>query len=263
MLRPVSSALAAVALLAAVGLCAGCGDPTPTAASGSPAADSPTSTPGSPTSSATATPLPAPVQNGPLRVRPAGGTTSATRDNYHWVVEGTPAEQYTITVLQGLGPQRAVRTLGRIHDRLGDLTGLGALQYVESHLAAHPVPCVVQAARIGATTVLYQPDGSLASRHIRALGASRMAAYFSTDENWDTRIEVVSKGRVIRTLDPFAAITHGDRGALPQERGLRIGHGLPFAVSWALLERVSLTHITQNWLVNTEHPTYVISSAHC
>jgi len=30
-----------------------------------------------------------------------------------------------------------------------------------------------------------------------------------------------------------------------------------------LLERLSLTHISQTWLVQTEHPTYVMDALHC
>lgn len=266
--RPALAPLVVAAALTLVAACAGCGShqvgqPVSGSTTPSPISAVPSTPPGSPSPTATRTPLAPPVHNGPLLVRPSGGKATATRSRYRWVVEGTPAEQYTITVLQGLSPHDAVRTLGRIHAQLGDLTGLGALQYVESHSASQPVPCVVQSGRIGGTTVLYQPDGSLASRHITALGAGRMAAYFSTDENWDTKVQVARRGRVIRTLDPFAALTESHRGALPQEHGLRIGHGAPFAVSWALLERLSLTHITQAWLVDGEHPTYVINAAHC
>jgi len=268
MLRAALSYATAVAVLAVAALCGGCGShPAAQPVSSSSAAASPTGTPTTsspaPTSSATKTPLAAPVHNGPLVVRPSGGIRTAQRGRYAWVVEGTPAEQYTITVLQGLAPRDALLTLGRIHTRLGPLTGLGALQYVESHSASHPVPCVVQVGRIGATTVIYQPDGSLASGKIRALGADGMAAYFSTDQNWDTRIQVVDRGHLIRTLDPFAALTQKRGDELPQERGLAIGHGSPFAVSWALLERLSLTHISQTWLVQTEHPTYVMDALHC
>lgn len=266
MLRPALSASAVAAVLALAALCGGCGThqiAQPVSSTSSSPSSPSTGPSSSPSATPTHTPLPPPVHNGPLVVRPSGGRATAARGRYPWVVEGTPAEQYTITEIQGLSPHDAVKALGRIHTQLGDLTGLGALQYVESHSASHPVPCVVQSGRIGATTVLYQPDGSLAARHIGALGAAGMAAYFSTDEEWDTKIQVVDHGRLIRTLDPFAALTEHHRGALPQEAGLRIGHGAPFAVSWALLERLSLTHITQNWLVSTEHPTYVIESSHC
>ena len=48
-------------------------------------------------------------------------------------------------------------------------------------------------------------------------------------------------------------------GALPEERGLGFGRkGVdPFSPAWALNERLTLIHVSEDWF-SAEHPTYVL-----
>lgn len=188
----------------------------------------------------------------------AHGSRHARPAAYHWADGSYPSDTYTITVLRGASTHQVLHRLGIVKLRLGQQTFRQAEKYALDHLRAdYSSPPVVQVSRLGSAVVVYEPLGARAFFHPKRMTPHALMASFTTDVDLDTYLRVARDGRIIRSIDPMSRPSRN--GRLPEERGLHFGarHGNPFARSWALIERLTLTHITRSWF-RAPHPTYVL-----
>ena len=169
-----------------------------------------------------------------------------------------PAVDYNITVVRHVTKKQVLRRLGVVTTDLGPLTYRQAESYAMDRGGSdYSVPTVVQVSRLGHAIVVYQPLGSRAFFHAKRMSGHALMASFITDVNLDTYLKVARHGTTIRQFD--AMFRPPRKGALPEEQGLHFGapRGNLFARSWALIERVTLTHVSQTWF-KQPHPTYVL-----
>jgi len=189
------------------------------------------------------------------------GDRHAQPSAYSWLDDHTPSDTYGLTVVRGLRPKAVLRALGPVRRELGDRTPAEALAYLDKHTTDDiEWPTVVQVQRRGRAVVVHLPYNFLAEQQLRRLSRRGVAVDFSTTVELDTYLTVARRGRVVRSFD--AGFRPPRAGALPQERGLDWGARDQniWATAWAFSERVTRTHISQEWFEG-DHPTYVLRNA--
>lgn len=84
-----------------------------------------------------------------------------------------------------------------------------------------------------------------------------LAASYMTSEDGGEQILVARNGTVVRSFDPFIGQDHLKTKQLPEEKGLDLENDTGPA-SWTLLERLTKVHITRDWLMDEDHPAYLV-----
>jgi hypothetical protein len=189
--------------------------------------------------------------------KPWRGSVDAKPSEYSWIYQYPPGDTYDITIIRGLTRHQVLHRLGVVKRDLGRLTPGQATNF--GHVRHdYSIPTVVQVSRLGRAIVVWQPGGARAFFHESRLsrGTARTAD-FITDVDDDTFLKIARHGRVVCSFDSYDRPPC--RAAVPQVKGLHFGgrHNDPDKTSWALLERVSLIHVTRAWFRRT-HPTFVL-----
>lgn len=100
--------------------------------------------------------------------------------------------------------------------------------------------------------------GLVAEEQVVALSRlGGLAASYGNTVEGDDHILVARAGKVIRSFDPFLDQDYLTSKHLPEEKGLDLENDTGPA-SWTLLERLTEVHITRAWLMDTDHPAYLI-----
>ena len=84
-----------------------------------------------------------------------------------------------------------------------------------------------------------------------------LAASYMTSEDGGDQILVARDGAVVRSFDPFLGQDYLTSKHLPEEKGLDLENDTGPA-SWTLLERLTKVHITRDWLMDEDHPAYLV-----
>jgi hypothetical protein len=190
------------------------------------------------------------------------GDRHAMPSAYSWLSGEDPTDTYEITIVRGKkSVARVIHDLGAVRKQLGEMTPEQAETYQFDHTSMDDYigPDVVQVERLGPAVVIFQPYGFTASSRIEGLSSRSLVASFETTVELDTYVTIARRGKVIRQFDVgFKPPAHG---ALPEEAGLDFGakHQNIWATAWALNERVTRIHLSQEWFEST-HPTYVLGS---
>jgi hypothetical protein len=177
---------------------------------------------------------------------------------YHWATDLVPGDTYDITVLRGVTAHQVLRRLGQVRKDLGRMTYRKATDYALDRLAPDlSAPTVVQVSRLGHAVVVYESVSARGFFHSDKLTRHARLASFITDVDLDTYVKVARHGANVRRFDP--GFRPPKAGALPEERGLDFGEkgGNLFERSWAFIERITMTHISEAWF-DQPHPTYVL-----
>lgn len=188
---------------------------------------------------------------------PWRGSATAKPSEYSWIYQYPPGDTYDITIIRGLTRHQVLHRLGVVKRDLGRLTASQAMDY-GGISADYSRPTVVQVSRLGHAVVVWQPGGYRAFFHeVRLSRGKARTADFTTDVDDDTFVKIARHGRVVCRFDSYDRPPC--RATVPRVKGLHFGsrHNDPDKTSWALLERVSLIHITRSWFRGT-HPTFVL-----
>jgi hypothetical protein len=200
----------------------------------------------------------APAQAGSAATPDWKGSRHAEPSAYAWLNDYTPLDTYTIVVVRGMRQARVVKILGGAKRALPDETPTQADDYLVSHMNpdTYEAPHVVQVARRGHAVVVYAPEGTISDKAVDRLSRRGVATSFFTDIELDTYITVSKHGRRLRQFD--AGFRPPKEGALPEERGLPWGRlrANLFATAWAFNERLTRTHLSEEWF-NSPHRTFV------
>lgn len=94
-------------------------------------------------------------------------------------------------------------------------------------------------------------------RYVRELSRGGIAASYGNTVNGDDHVLVARDGKLVRSFDPFLDENFLATAPLPQEEGLDLEYDTEPA-AWTLLERLTKLHITQDWLMDQEHPVYLL-----
>jgi len=182
------------------------------------------------------------------------GDADVTRAAYDWLDADTPNDGYAITLVRGRSVRSVVRLLSPRRD-LGPMTPGDAYGWALDRYDAWPH--VVQVERRGPGVVIIDVSGFPSDRQLARLSRRGVVSSFGTTVELDTYVTVARRGRVIRQFD--TGFRPPRAGALPEERGLGFGRkGVdPFSPAWALNERLTLIHVSEDWF-SAEHPTYVL-----
>lgn len=86
-----------------------------------------------------------------------------------------------------------------------------------------------------------------------------LAATYGNTVNGDDRILVVRQGKVVRDFDPFLDHDYVKTAPLPQEKDLDLEYDTGPA-SWTLLERLTGIRIAEDWLLDGDHPGFVLNA---
>ena len=187
------------------------------------------------------------------------GNTDASPREYRWLDYSRPSVNYAIAIVRGRTVAGVLRILG-VRRELEPMTRYGAGEYGFTHMDedTYAMPTVFHVERLGHAVVVYDPSGYRASQRIERLSRRGIVAEFSTTVEMDTIATVAKDGTQVRWVDPFMG--YGDGDPLPEEEGLDLGGRAamrnPWATGWALLERVTLTHLDRQWFSKGRHPTY-------
>ena len=182
------------------------------------------------------------------------GDADVTRAAYDWLDADTPNDGYAITLVRGRSVRSVVRLLSPRRD-LGPMTPGDAYGWALDRYDAWPH--VVQVERRGPGVVIIDVSGFPSDRQLARLSRRGVVSSFGTTVELDTYVTVARRGRVVRQFD--TGFRPPRAGALPEERGLGFGRkGVdPFSPAWALNERLTLIHVSEDWFF-AEHPTYVL-----
>ncbi|MFD0805126.1 hypothetical protein ACFQ0K_03420 [Nocardioides caeni] len=115
----------------------------------------------------------------------------------------------------------------------------------------------VLVAQRGGAAVLFTWFDVVPEESMRALSRDGTVASYSTTVNGDDHVFVAINGKAVRSFDPF--LDHDYLGTEPmaEEEGLDF-EGDTRPASWHLLERVTSVPITPEWLLEDEHPAYLL-----
>ena len=186
------------------------------------------------------------------------GDPDVTAAAYSWLGADTPNDGYAITLVRGRSVRAVLRLLAPRRD-LGSRTPSAAYTFYFDRLdgQTYTGPHVVQVHGHGPGVVVFDISGFPSDRTLARLSRRGTVSSFSTTVELDTYVTVARRGRVIRRFD--TGFRPPREGALPEERGLGFGtRGVdPFSPAWALNERLTLIHVSKDWLYG-EHPTYVL-----
>lgn len=182
------------------------------------------------------------------------GSADVTAAAYDWLGADNPSDTYAITLVRG----RSVPSVLRILDpkrELGTWTPSDAYGWYLDRYQADPRVTQVEAR--GPGVVVLDVSGFPGNRELRRLSRRGTVSSFVTTVELDTYVTVARRGRVIRQFD--TGFRPPREGALPEERGLGFGQkGVdPWAPAWALNERLTLIHVSREWLLGAR-PTYVL-----
>lgn len=98
--------------------------------------------------------------------------------------------------------------------------------------------------------------GLVTEEQVVALSRLRgLAASYGNTVDGDDHILVARDGEVVRSFDPFLDHDYLKSKRLPEETGLDLENDTGPA-SWTLLERLTKVRITQEWLMDEDHPAY-------
>ena len=186
------------------------------------------------------------------------GDPDVTAAAYDWLDADTPNDTYAITLVRG----RSVRSVLRMLEprrELGSMTPSDAYGFYLDRLdmQTYTGPHVTQVHARGPGVVIVDLSGFPDDRRLARLSRRGTVSSFFTTVELDTYVTVARQGRIIRRFD--TGFRPPRNGALPEERGLGFGQkGVdPFAPAWALNERLTLIHVSEDWFFG-EHPTYVL-----
>lgn len=84
-----------------------------------------------------------------------------------------------------------------------------------------------------------------------------LAASYTTSEAGGDQVLVARNGTAVRSFDPFLGQDYLKSKHLPEEKGLDLENDTGPA-SWTLLERLTKVHIAQEWLMDEDHPAYLL-----
>jgi hypothetical protein len=186
------------------------------------------------------------------------GSRHAKPRDYRWLNDYTPEDTYTVVVVRGMREARVIKLLGGVKQSLSDMTPVQADTYLVDHTDSetYSSPNLVQVARRGHAVVVYAPMNMIRGKAIDRMSRHGVATSFFTDVELDTYLTVSKHGRRVREFDPL--FRPPTSGALPQERGLPWGKPKAnvFATAWAFNERLTLTHLSEEWF-NSPHTTFV------
>jgi hypothetical protein len=188
---------------------------------------------------------------------PWRGSADAKPSQYPWIYQYPPGDTYDLTIIRGLSPHQVLHRLGVVRRDLGRLTPGQAMDYGKLG-PGYSIPTVVQVSHLGHAVVVWQPGGARAFFHESRLSRGKVrTADFITDVDDDTFLKIARHGHLVCHFDAYDRPPC--RAAVPQVEGLHFGrrHDDPDKTSWALLERVSLIHVTRSWFRGT-HPTFVL-----
>ena len=176
---------------------------------------------------------------------------------YDWLGYDEPSDMYSITLVEGRSPRAVLRIL-EPRKELGAMTFYDAGGWFVDHMNwnTYTGPHVVQVEAHGPGVVVVDV-GFPADEILRRLSRPGTVSSFSTNGELDTYLTVARRGRIVRLFD--TGFRPPREGALPEERGLGFGRkGVdPFAPAWALNERLTGIHVSQEWFDGV-HPTYVL-----
>jgi len=186
------------------------------------------------------------------------GDRDVTAAAYDWLGDDNPNDGYAITLVRGRSARSVLRVLAPRRD-LGSLTPGDAYEFFLDRMdqQTYSGPHVVQVHAHGPGVVVFDLTGFPSDRVLARLSRRGTVSSFGTTVELDTYVTVARRGRVIRQFD--TNVRPPRQGALPEERGLGFGdRGVdPFSPAWALNERLTLVHVSEDWLFG-EHPTYVL-----
>lgn len=246
------SRILALATALVVLLLTGCGEVNDPVASDPSTPDAP------PPSSAPASEATGSVSDPPTGRRP--------RADYSWVEGDALGEDYAVAFVSGMTVDEVLAVLGTVERSMGgrDLQGLYAatdesIEFTEEGQVILGPPALWVDRAPGGVVVLGVNGADFYDR-TDALSGRGSAAAFLTTVNADTFVHVSRRGQVVRELDTLL----GDSmvgSPLPEERGL--GFGVDdvgvFGATWLLLERVTGVSVTEAWVLEQAHPTYVFA----
>lgn len=177
---------------------------------------------------------------------------------YDWLGYRQPSDMYSITLVTGR-TERAVLRVLEARKELGPMTYDEAGNWFWDRLdpQTYTGPHVVQVEARGPGVVVIDVAGFPTDQSLERLSRRGTASSFSTNGELDTYLTVARRGRVVRQFDTMFRPPRA--GALPAERGLGFGRkGVdPFSPSWALNERLTRIHVSEEWF-GAPHPTYVL-----
>lgn len=185
------------------------------------------------------------------------GDRNVTAAAYDWLGYREPSDMYSITLVSGRSSRAVLRILAP-RKELGSMTFDDAGGWFVDHMDwdTYTGPHVVQVEDHGPGVVVVDV-GFPTDEVLRKLSRRGTVSSFSTNGELDTYLTVARGGRIVRLFD--TSFRPPREGALPAERGLGFGRkGVdPFAPAWALNERLTRIHVSQEWF-DAEHPTYVL-----
>jgi hypothetical protein len=186
------------------------------------------------------------------------GDADVTAAAYDWLGADTPNDTYAITLVRGRSVRSVLRVLAPRRD-LGPRTAAEAYEFYFDRLdpRTYPGPHVTQVDARGPGVVVVDVSGFPDERQLARLSRRGTVSSFFTTVELDTYVTVARRGRVIRRFD--TNFRPPREGALPEERGLGFGEkGVdPFSPAWALNERLTLIHVSEDWFFGA-HATYVL-----
>lgn len=174
--------------------------------------------------------------------RPGGEPKDPDRPNAWVDSAGALSSGYQVVVVPGISADQAIRVLR-------PLRGAPDPDDFERVIVADHGDGVVLLAWAGV------PD-----EQVTALSRVKgLAATYGNTVEGDDRILVARHGKAVRDFDPFLGQDYKKTAPLPQEKGLDLEHDTGPA-SWTLLERLTGIEITQDWLLDDDHPGFVLNA---
>ncbi|XBB65255.1 DUF6461 domain-containing protein [Nocardioides sp. WV_118_6] len=181
---------------------------------------------------------------------------------YGWTDDSRYEEDFAVAFVRGMSATEVLRVLGPVVRDAGRLDSTQVDELVGAELDDQPedeyaIPSVVVVAERDGGVVVLSRYGWFGARQLRALSRGGVAASYSNTVNGDDHVFVARAGRIVRSFDPFLDPSWGDRGPLPQGRGLDLEDDT-VAASWTLLDRLTSITVPAEWLDEEPLPTYVL-----
>lgn len=160
---------------------------------------------------------------------------------YSWVAtDGTFSSGYQVVVVPDAGAAEALAALGPNRRKV-----------------SHERFWAIRVAEHADGVVLFT-WGLLSEEQVVALSRiGGLAVSYGNTVNGDDHVLVARDGEVVRSFDPFLDHDYLKTKHLPEEKGLDLENDTGPA-SWTLLERLTKVHITRDWLMDEDHPAYLV-----
>ncbi|MFJ9316659.1 DUF6461 domain-containing protein [Pimelobacter simplex] len=157
---------------------------------------------------------------------------------YGWT-DGDPySNGYAVAFVRGLSTKEVLRALGPVRRDAGALDGAGAWLLLDrlTDPETYDAPYVVSLAERDGGVVVFSNYGFFTKARLRALSRHGVAASYSNTINGDDLVLVARRGKVVRQSEDL------------------IGSS-----AWVLLDRLTSISVSEAWLSDQPHPTYVLA----